>query len=82
MAAARMVRSEKEGRVVIAVGDILGVALIVVYPGANGNASSASSPAADVVVVDAAVTRGRSDRRHIHGGPPSQRGVRGKDDPN
>ena len=55
---------------------------IVVYPGANGKASSASSTASDVAVVDAAVTRGWSDRRHLRGGPPSKRGVRRKDDPN
>jgi hypothetical protein len=71
-----------EGRVVVAVGDVLKVASIVVYPGANSKASNASSAAADVAVVDTAVTRGRSDRRHLRGGPPSQRGVRRKDDPN
>ena len=73
---------EEGGRVVVAINYVLDVTSIVVYPGANGNAIIASSAAADVAVVDATVTRGRSDRRHLRGGPPSQRGVWGKDDPN
>ena len=73
---------EEGGRVIVAVGDVIGVTSIVFYPGTNGNASSASSVAADVAVVDADMTRGRSDRLHLRGGPPSQQGVWGKDDPN
>ena len=62
---------EEGGQVVVAGSDVLDVASIVVYPGANGNASSASSPASDVAVVDATMSRGWSDRRHLRGGPPS-----------
>jgi hypothetical protein len=73
---------EEKGQVGVAVGDVLDVVSIFVYTGANGNARRASSMAVDVAVVDAAVKRGRSDQRHLHGGPPSQRGVQGKDDHN